>query len=100
MLFVIDCCIIIIFYPRQSLFSEHTRIQHVTIALGVLRMLPVLQRLGYAYGFYFIIFLTDTAMLDVQQLLTVVTAMLHDQKPNLKVKLHVFDVLWICCTTI
>jgi len=27
---VIDCCIIIIFYPRQSLFSEHTRIQHVT----------------------------------------------------------------------
>jgi len=30
LLFVIDCCIIIIFYPRQSLFSEHTRIQHVT----------------------------------------------------------------------
>jgi len=31
LLFAVDCCIIIIFYPRQSLFSEHTRIQHVTI---------------------------------------------------------------------
>jgi len=31
LLFAIDCCIIIIFYPRQSLFSEHTRIQLVTI---------------------------------------------------------------------
>jgi len=30
LLFAIDCCIIIIFYPRQSLFSEHTRILHVT----------------------------------------------------------------------
>jgi len=31
LLFAVDCCIIIIFYPRQSLFSEHTRIQHVTV---------------------------------------------------------------------
>jgi len=31
LLFGIGCCIIIIFYPRQSLFSEHTRIQHVTL---------------------------------------------------------------------
>jgi len=30
LLFAVDCCIIIIFYPRQSLFSEHTRIQHIT----------------------------------------------------------------------
>ena len=30
LLFAVDCCIIIIFYPRQSLFSEHTCIQHVT----------------------------------------------------------------------
>jgi len=31
LLYFANCCIIIIFYPRQSLFSEHTRIQHVTI---------------------------------------------------------------------
>jgi len=37
LLFAIDCCIIIIFYPRQSLFSEHTRIQHVTISTTPLK---------------------------------------------------------------
>jgi len=46
LLYFANCCIIIIFYPRQSLFSEHTRIQHVTIPNLYFTRAPLQPRLA------------------------------------------------------